>query len=96
MTLKVKSSALMAAFLVSSGVLAAEKTITLNVDNMYCTSCAPIAKKSLERVSGVTQVAVSQKLNTATVTYDDTKANVEALIAATKNAGYPSQLAGEK
>lgn len=56
---------------------------------MSCTFCAPIVKKSLERVSGVTQVAVSQKLNTATVTYDDTKANVEALIVAT-NAGYPS------
>lgn len=96
MTVRAKSSALIAALLVSSGVLAAEKTITLNVDNMYCASCAPIVKKSLQQVLGVNQVAVSQQLHTATVTYDDAKASVEALITATKNAGYPSRLAGQK
>lgn len=96
MTVRAKSSALIAALLVSSGVLAAEKTITLKVDNMYCASCAPIVKKSLQQVLGVSQVAVSQQLNTATVTYDDAKASVEALIAATRNAGYPSRLAGQK
>ncbi len=96
MTVRAKSSALMAAFLASSGVLAAEKTITLNVDNMYCASCAPIVKKSLQQILGVSQVAVSQKRNTATVTYDDAKVSVEALITATKNAGYPSRLACQK
>lgn len=95
MTLIVKSCALVAALLVTSAVLAAAKTITLTIDNVSCASCAPIVKKSLERVSGVTNVAVSRQLDTATVTYDDAKANVEALIAATTNAGYPSRLAGQ-
>lgn len=95
MTLIVNSCALVAALLVTSAVLAAAKTITLNINNMSCASCAPIVKKSLERVSGVTKVAVSRQLDTATVTYDDAKANVEALIAATTNAGYPSRLAGQ-
>lgn len=95
MTLIIKSCALVAALLVTSAVLAAAKTIILNIDNMSCASCAPIVKKSLERVSGVTKVAVSEQLDTATVTYDDAKANIEALIAATTNAGYPSRLAGQ-
>lgn len=95
MTLIIRSCALVAALLVTSAVLAAAKTITLTIDNMSCISCAPIVKKSLERVSGVTNVAVSRQLDTATVTYDDAKANVEALIAATTNAGYPSRLAGQ-
>ncbi|MGH8592728.1 MAG: heavy-metal-associated domain-containing protein [Gammaproteobacteria bacterium] len=95
MTLIVKSCALVAALLVTSAALAAAKTITLNINNMSCASCAPIVKKSLERVSGVTKVAVSEQLDTATVTYDDAKANIEALIAATTNAGYPSRLAGQ-
>jgi mercuric ion binding protein len=38
---------------------AAEKTVTLNVDNMTCPTCAPVVKKSLARVEGVAKVKVS-------------------------------------
>jgi mercuric ion binding protein len=72
---------------------AGEKTVTLNVDNMYCASCVPVVKESLARVEGVTQVEVSREANTATVTFEDTKTSVVALIEATTNAGYPSRLA---
>ena len=76
--------------LASSAALAAEKTVTLAVNNMYCADCPYIVKKSLERVPGVAKVAVSFKDKTATVTYDDSKADLKALTAATTNAGYPS------
>ena len=76
--------------LTSSTVFAAERTVTLTVKNMFCAACPQTVKASLEAVPGVTKVAVSYKDKTATVTYDDAKADVKALTAATTNAGYPS------
>ena len=84
------SLALVVSVLAPSAACAAEKTITLAVKNMYCADCPFIVKKSLEAVPGVAKVAVSFKDKTATVTYDDNKAAVKALTAATTNAGYPS------
>ena len=71
---------------------AAERTITLAVDNMTCALCPPIVQKSLARVSGVSEAKVSAETQRAVVTFDDAKANVAALVAATTNAGYPSRL----
>ena len=84
------ASAVAISALASSAAFAAEKTVTLTVNNMYCADCPYIVKKSLERVPGVAKVAVSFKDKTATVTYDDSKADLKALTAATTNAGYPS------
>ena len=78
--------------LTSSAAFAAEKTVTLTVNNMYCADCPYIVKKTLESVPGVAKVAVSFKDKTATVTYDDSKADLRALTTATTNAGYPSAL----
>jgi periplasmic mercuric ion binding protein len=77
-------------FIASSPVFAAERTITLAVQNMDCADCPYVVKKSLEAVPGVAKVAVSYKHKTATVTYDDSRADLRALTAATTNAGYPS------
>jgi len=74
----------------SPSAFAAEKTVTLAVKNMYCASCPGTVKKSLLDVPGVTNVAVSAEDKTAVVTFDDSKAEVEALVKATTNAGYPS------
>jgi mercuric ion binding protein len=76
--------------LVSSPALAVERTVTLAVQNMYCADCPFIVRKSLEAVPGVTGVVVSYKDKTAVVTYDDAKADVTALTAATTKAGYPT------
>jgi periplasmic mercuric ion binding protein len=74
----------------ASAALAAEKTITLAVKNMYCADCPFIVKKSLEGVPGVAKATVSYKDKTAIVTYDDSVADVKALTTATTKAGYPS------
>ena len=74
----------------ASTALAAEKTITLAVKNMYCADCPFIVKKSLEGVPGVAKATVSYKDKTAIVTYDDSMADVQALTTATTKAGYPS------
>ena len=76
--------------LASSTALAAEKTITLAVKNMYCAACPHTVKASLEAVPGVAKAVVSYKDGTAVVTYDDAKTDVNALTTATTNAGYPS------
>jgi mercuric ion binding protein len=74
----------------STPSLAAEKTITLAVENMYCADCPFIVRKSLEAVPGVSKAVVSYKDKTAVVTYDDSRADVAALTHATTQVGYPS------
>jgi periplasmic mercuric ion binding protein len=44
---------------VAPTAMAAERTITLTVENMYCAACPSIVKGSLESVPGVAKVAVS-------------------------------------
>ena len=69
---------------------AGERTVTLAVENMYCADCPFIVRKSLEAVPGVLRAIVSYEEKTATVTYDDAKADVARLTEATTKAGYPS------
>jgi len=86
---------MLAAITLALGVFAApafagETTVTLAVRNWYCAACPHVVKESLVAVSGVSNVAVSDKTKTAAVTFDDTKTDVKALIKATTEAGYPS------
>jgi len=76
----------------SSAALAGEKTVTLRVENMYCSAYPITVKSSLEAVSGVTKAVVSYADKTAVVTFDDAKTALPALIDATTKAGYPSAL----
>jgi mercuric ion binding protein len=45
-------------------------------------------------VAGVSKIDVSLERREAEVTFDDAKANAEALTRATKDAGYPSTVVG--
>ncbi|OZA91998.1 MAG: mercuric transport protein periplasmic component [Azorhizobium sp. 39-67-5] len=74
----------------SSAAFAADKTVTLAVQNMYCAACPYTVKSSLQSVPGVKAVSVHLQDKSAVVTFDDAKTNVTALTAATTNAGYPS------
>ena len=88
---KIVTSAIVIAFTVLVGtVLAATQTVTLAVKNMTCPVCPITVKKALNRVAGVSNTEVSYERKDATVTFDDAKANVDALIKATTDAGYPS------
>ena len=81
----------LAATVLAGTAIAAERTVTLAIDNMYCEACPYIVKQSLARVPGVETVAVSFEQKTATVTYDDEKTTLDALTSATTQAGYPSK-----
>jgi mercuric ion binding protein len=81
-----------AAVALAGGVArAAEQTVTLVVDNMYCDACPYVVKQSLAQVPGVQAVEVSYERKTATVTYDDQMTTLEAVTSATTEAGYPSR-----
>ena len=90
--MKCSLSALAIAFVLSAAgpAMAAERTVTLAVDNMYCSACPHIVKQSMAKVAGVKTAAVSYEKKTATITYDDQKTTVAALTDATTQAGYPS------
>ncbi len=83
--------AAVAALMTAAPAIAAEQTVMLAVDNMFCDACPASVKKSLTRVAGVTNAAVSYETKRATVTFDDSKASIETLVKATTNAGYPSR-----
>jgi mercuric ion binding protein len=86
------STALALGFIGSSAALAAERTVKLAVQNMYCAACPYTVKSSLQAVPGVKTVSVSYEDKTAVVTFDDAKTNVNALTTAT--TGYPSSPKG--
>lgn len=87
--------ALVVALYLAPAVAAAERTVTLHVDNATCELCGPIVKRSLARVPGVLDIRVSESQGApiATVRFDDSRTDVASLIKATTHAGYPSRVA---
>lgn len=91
--MKARTLPFLFAFLIApSAVLAAPRTVTIDVQNMTCPVCPLTVKKALERVSGVQQVAVDYASKTATVQFDDATATATKLTEATQAAGYPSTI----
>ena len=74
---------------------AAERTVTLAVDNMSCASCPYIVQRTLTSVPGVSDVEVSYEQKIAVVTFDDAVTDVAALTQATESMGFPSRLVPE-
>ncbi len=75
-----------------AGASTEQKTVTLDVPGMFCPTCPFTVRKSLEKIDGVGEVKTSSETKTAIVTYDPAKVNVDALIKATTNVGYPSTI----
>ena len=71
---------------------AAPKTVTLNVSKMTCEACPITVKKALQKVPGVSKIDVLYEKKQVVVTFDDGKTSTEALVKATTNAGYPSEV----
>jgi mercuric ion binding protein len=81
--------------LLPATVLAATRSVTLSVPTMDCPVCPITVKKALTKISGVSAADVSFDERRAKVTFDDARTNVEALMRATRDAGYPSTIVGE-
>jgi mercuric ion binding protein len=82
-----------AALVLSGPVLAAERTVRLAVDGMWCAGCSYIVKKTLAGVPGVTAVDVSMAEKAAVVTFDDAETDVAKLTEVTAGVGFPSRVA---
>ena len=82
-----------ATLVLSGPVLAAERTVRLAVDSMWCAGCSYIVKKTLAGVPGVTAVDVSMAEKAAVVTFDDAETDVARLTEATAGVGFPSRVA---
>lgn len=73
----------------------AQQTVTLQVENMTCSMCPYTVKKALKRVDGVKDVEAKYKGDGegwAKVTFDPGRTDIESLVKATTDAGYPSHL----
>lgn len=76
----------------STMVLAAEQTVKLSVPGMTCASCPYIVKQAISAIKGVKSVEATLEDRSATVTFEDTVASIDAITQATKNAGYESSV----
>lgn len=76
----------------SAPAWAVTQTVTLSVPGMTCASCPITVKKALNKVEGVESIEVNLEKKETVVTFDDAKTQVEALLEAIKNAGYPSSV----
>src|SRR5262245_20345858 len=68
--------------------------VTLSVPTMNCPVCPITVKQALTKVRGVSDAKVNLDKREAVVTFDDAKTSVQALMQATKDAGYPSTVSG--
>lgn len=73
----------------------AQQTVTLQVENMTCSMCPYTVKKALKKIDGVKDVEAKYEgrgEGWAKITFNSSKTDVESLIRATTDAGYPSHL----
>ena len=68
------------------------QTVSLSVPGMTCNLCPVTIRKALKKVPGVVTATAEFKAKTATITFDPTKTNVQVLMKATADAGYPSKV----
>lgn len=74
---------------------AGQRVVTLDVVNVSCVTCAPVVKRALTSLSGVSDVSVREGLGasaTVRVVYDPRKVTPAALAAATTDAGFPAKV----
>ncbi len=71
-----------------------EQTATFDVPGMTCALCPVTVRKAMEGVEGVREVEVDFEARTATVVFDPSVTTIEAIAAASANAGYPAAVRG--
>lgn len=74
--------------------VAAAQSATFAVENMTCALCPVTVKKAMEKVAGVQSVQIDFDARTATVVFDPAVTSVEAIAAASTDAGYPAVVRG--
>lgn len=84
-------------FTLSNSAVAGDiKSVTIKVEGMTCSLCAPMVKKTLSDVKGVKNVYVDFDKKEAHVEYDDGAVKPEELIKAIDKGGFKASLKKEK
>ncbi|WP_286829260.1 MULTISPECIES: heavy-metal-associated domain-containing protein [Kordiimonas] len=71
---------------------ATQKTVTFTIEKMTCAMCPITVRKAMEKVAGVLFVETDYDSKTATVVFDPSRVNTDAIAAASTNAGYPAKV----
>jgi mercuric ion binding protein len=74
--------------------IAAAQSAIFAVENMTCALCPVTVKMAMENVIGVQSVQIDFDAKTATVVFDPAVTSVEAIAAASTDAGYPAAVKG--
>ncbi|PJW13768.1 copper-translocating P-type ATPase [Geobacillus sp. Manikaran-105] len=74
----------------------ATEKVTLDIEGMTCAACATRIEKGLNRMEGVTSVAVNLATNSAVVEYKEGVASVEDILEKIKKLGYKGQIRNEE
>lgn len=72
---------------------ATTKTDTFEVEGMTCGHCAKTITKAVNKLKGVTNVAVNVEKKQAQVTYDPAQVKADAIATAITASGYKAKLA---
>lgn len=89
-------SALLMMLAVIQPVWADQLTAVLAVPGMSCAACPITIKMALNKITGVIVTTFDIDNRQASVRFDSAKTNVEILIRAIGDAGYPATLLGIK
>lgn len=81
------------AFFGISPASAQERTVTLKVAGMTCGSCPISVRHRAMQLPGVKAATASLESATATVTYEDSEQNPQAIADAITSLGYPASIA---
>ena len=77
---------------ISGNALAEINTVTLDIPKMDCPLCPITIETAIKKVEGVSSVEADLDTKSATVSFDDSVTTVQAVIAATTDAGYPAEI----
>ncbi len=93
------SIATVSAFLLGGPAFAGQKTATIEVTGLWCSSCPYIAAKAVTAIPSAEIVDgfydPNQQLAQFVVQYDDEMTTLAALVGATEDYGYPASLVPE-
>lgn len=69
----------------------AKSRVELAVEGMTCDGCVRSIERKLSKVAGVETAHVDLRTGKATVDYDDSRAQIDQLIAAVEQIGYHAE-----
>jgi len=73
-----------------------QKSVSLSLSGMHCSSCALIIEKSLNKVPGIKEAHVNFAAEKALVIYDESAVKKESFIDVVKRTGYSASFIDEK